>query len=408
MRVGLLVESTGWGGMEHQTATLARALSARGHEVTIACLSGATAELFAWRIHGEAVVECVARPRAAGISALLDWRRALAGRRWDICVYSKGTLHAGGGCAVDLAARGMFGTFVTWEHGNVPPIGPRTRYRHFGIIPSLGLWRMRERVGRFLRSVGPTRVICVSETNRSVLVGQHHFSPRKVVTIRNGIDVRRFRRNASTAGRWRERHGIPVDSLVFGTVTRLVPLKRLDLALEAFEAVLRRCPGQDFRMVIVGDGPEEAALRRQAEVLGPGRVILSPFSEAPWEAMGAIDVFVLSSLVEGLPLALAEAMACGCAPVATAVGGVPELLASPDLGWLVPPGDVNALADAMHAAAAAHPAAREAMGARGRARVSEHFDARAQIAKLVALLESLVPASGTTDHPPDPSVSGAA
>src|SRR4029453_2276649 len=99
------------------------------------------------------------------------------------------------------------------------------------------------------------------------------------------------------------------------------------------------------------------ALKTQAEEILPrNRVIFSPFCGGPWEPLNALDVFVMPSRNEGLPMALAEAMACGCCPVATAVGGIPELVSRSDLGWLVPAPAGGAFATAMIAAPPRTPA----------------------------------------------------
>jgi len=139
----------------------------------------------------------------------------------------------------------------------------------------------------------------------------------------------------------------------------------------------------------VGEGQDEGVLRARASQLKPnGRVTFWPFCDRPWEPLAALDVFLMPSLNEGLPLALLEAMACGCCPVASAVGGVPEVLESPQLGWLVPAADDPAFAASMVDAVSRTDDDRRAMSERGRKHVVDRFDMHTQFGRLADVIES--------------------
>jgi len=253
----------------------------------------------------------------------------------------------------------------------------------------LGLWWRRELLRGMLRSVGPKKIICVSEAVRLRLLNEYRFPGRKLVTVSNGIDPLRFRPDPDSAAACRQRWGIPDGALVFGAVGRFAPMKGYRTALSGFETLLERFPGLDLRLVLIGQGEEESALRARADAIVPrGRVVFAPFTDRPWEALSALDVFVMPSLTEGLPLTLLEAMACGCCPVAMAAGGIPEVLTTPELGWLVPVGDEAAFAAAMNEAASRTPAERAAMGMRARGRVETSFDSAMQFNRLVNEVES--------------------
>jgi glycosyltransferase involved in cell wall biosynthesis len=134
-----------------------------------------------------------------------------------------------------------------------------------------------------------------------------------------------------------------------GTVARLVGVKDLGLLLEAARILVS---GQrDLRVVVVGDGPEKAALERLASELGLGSVADFRGEVRPaWSAMREFDVYVLTSLSEGMPISVLEAMTLGLPVVATAVGGLPEMVEDGVSGYLVPRGDdrgatASALAD---------------------------------------------------------------
>jgi len=143
-----------------------------------------------------------------------------------------------------------------------------------------------------------------------------------------------------------------------------------------------------LRWVLVGEGPLEQELVNIVRDAGLGeRAQILGFTDRPWEVYSGLDFFVLSSVNEGLPLALLEAMACGCSPIATRVGGVPEVLEDSSLGWLVEPNDVPDLVSAMEAAALTLPEVRGQMGRRARGHVVTRFDAETQYSRLADVLQ---------------------
>ena len=125
---------------------------------------------------------------------VLDWLRLFDGQPWNVCVFIKGGFPVGG-WKNDIAARYRFGNYLTLEHLNAEPLPPKTSRRHLGFISGLGLWWHRKRFPGFLRSVGPRKVICVSDAGRKRLIDDYRFPARKVVTVHNGIDPLRFRRD---------------------------------------------------------------------------------------------------------------------------------------------------------------------------------------------------------------------
>jgi glycosyltransferase involved in cell wall biosynthesis len=140
-----------------------------------------------------------------------------------------------------------------------------------------------------------------------------------------------------------------------GSVGRLHRNKGYDLLLDA--AALLRDRGMGFSLTLVGDGPERAALERQAATLNlTDRVAFLGWLENPSEALRAMDLFVLSSRVEPFGLVVIEAMAAGLPVVSTDIGGPRDILAGGRLGRLVPAGSAQALADGI-AAVLADPAA---------------------------------------------------
>jgi glycosyltransferase involved in cell wall biosynthesis len=139
---------------------------------------------------------------------------------------------------------------------------------------------------------------------------------------------------------------IPLDAKVIGTVARLSPQKALHVLLEALPAVIREVP--EVRVLIVGDGSERPRLEKLADRLGVASCVYFAGNrvDVPDQLL-AMDVFVLPSLFEGLPLAILEAMAAGRPVVATAVDGVPEIVKDGVTGFLVSPGNPAQLARAL-------------------------------------------------------------
>src|SRR3989338_7498561 len=128
-----------------------------------------------------------------------------------------------------------------------------------------------------------------------------------------------------------------------------------------------------WQWLLVGDGPARDRLRSLAEELGlPGQVMFAGMRDDVASVLPMMDIFVCPSLYEGFGIAIVEAMAAGRPVVASAVGGIPEIVVHEDTGLLVPPGDAAALADAL-ATLLNHPEQARAMGARGLARAREKF-----------------------------------
>jgi glycosyltransferase involved in cell wall biosynthesis len=196
-----------------------------------------------------------------------------------------------------------------------------------------------------------TATVCVSQTELDAGLRARTCDRGRTVVIRNGVDAATFSR-------------APLDGEppVVISVGRLKEPKTFVTLARA----LARLEPSTFRALIVGDGPDRAQV--EAQLRGPVE-LLGEREDVP-SLLAAADVFVLSSASEGLPLSVLEAMACGLPVLASAVGGVPELVA--DAGVLVPPNDAEALADAL-AELLADRERRRALGAAGRARVESEF-----------------------------------
>lgn len=387
--VVILIQGSIWGGAEAHAVVLAEALTSRGYSPTIFCLDRRTQELFLEKVQERVALDVARSVKSVQKRSLADWWSAF--RPWSkaSCIYGKGTLHSGN-LALEVVARTVFSRFVTIEHLEPMALPPKSSARHFGgLIPGLGLWRHRMRLRGWVRSLMPHRVITVSDAVRERLRRDYRFASNKMVTIHNGADPSRFQPSLPLRKQTRDRWQTAEDTLVFGSLRRFVPEKGLDLAIEAFRRFVEVHPERHSILVLLGEGPEEVRLREQAETLGlRGRVLFPGFTREPWLVYPAIDVFVMPSRDESFGIALAEAMLCGCLPIATRVGGVPEILSSPELGWLVPPEDTEALAVAMAETANLAIEKAEAMRRRNSAHIKTFFDSSVQYSRIVDELES--------------------
>jgi glycosyltransferase involved in cell wall biosynthesis len=189
------------------------------------------------------------------------------------------------------------------------------------------------------------RVVGVSDDTTAALTRYHRISPAKLCTIPNGIDGTPFEISIDQRAKRREL-GIDGDGPVFGTIGRLVPQKGIDHLLHTMRLVVQRRP--DATLVLAGTGNKEDELKALADTLGiADRVKFLGLRRDVAELLKVFDAYVLSSVWEGLPIALLEALAAGCPIVSTSVGGVPTVVQPGVNGELVPAGDAPALANAL-------------------------------------------------------------
>lgn len=227
------------------------------------------------------------------------------------------------------------------------------------------------------------KLIMVSELNRRDAVRLGIAPADKMVTIYSGIDLAVFSRPVDPHEK-RQQLGLDSPGPVVGTVGRLADQKAPQNFVLAAQRVLRERPETQF--VLVGDGP----LRSEVEALiGPERRIrlLGNRPDVP-EILCTLNVFVLSSLWEGLGRALTEAMATGVPVVATSVDGVPELVQDGETGFLVPPQRPDLLAHQI-IYLLDHPDVAQRLGAQARIRVSPQFDMQHMVSRIDLLYGEL-------------------
>lgn len=224
--------------------------------------------------------------------------------------------------------------------------------------------------------------VAVSEEVARSFRNVYGFEP---AVIPNGIDTRR-RIPAVAREEWRKSHGFQPSDVLIVSVARFEPQKNPIGLIRAFARANSAEPAS--HLIMAGEGSLLEASRHLAQQLGlAGRVHFPGVCRSVPELLAACDLFALASNWEGSPVAILEAMAAGLPVLATAVGGVPELVLKDVTGVLVPPGDMEALARAM-TALARDPARRQAMGEAGAKRAAR-FDAGEMIQSYARLFERL-------------------
>jgi glycosyltransferase involved in cell wall biosynthesis len=213
-------------------------------------------------------------------------------------------------------------------------------------------------------------VVAVSPAVARELAAARIGSDARVHVIPLGLDLERFRAGAARPT-LRQTLGLPGDAPLVGTVGRLVPIKGMDAFIDAAAQIRRSLPAAHF--VIVGDGALRAGLERRARDAGlGGQVHFLGWRRDLEELYPDLDLIMLTSLNEGTPVSIIEAMATGRAVVATRVGGVLDVVEDGVTGVLAPPRDPGALAAAA-VALLADPERRRRMGEAARSAVSSRY-----------------------------------
>jgi glycosyltransferase involved in cell wall biosynthesis len=219
-----------------------------------------------------------------------------------------------------------------------------------------------------------TALIAVSPEVRDDLVALGVAPREKFTVVRLGIELDERVGGGDGGGprlETRRLLGIPADRFVVGWIGRMTGVKRTDDVLLAVRSLRRR--GVDAVLCMVGDGPDRDTVERRAHELGIVRdSLFLGYQEDVASYYAAFDALILSSANEGTPVSAIEALAGGRPVVATRVGGVPDVVREGVDGFLVAPGDVDAMAERL-ARLAADPGLRHRMGEAGRASVHERY-----------------------------------
>jgi len=238
-----------------------------------------------------------------------------------------------------------------------------------------------------------TALVAVSPQVRDDLVSLGVAPRERFVVVRLGIELEQ-RVAAERDGRGESRRvlGIGPERFAVGWIGRMTGVKRTDDVLRAFRRLRDR--GVDACLCMIGDGPDRPAVERRAHELGLMRdTLFLGYQEEVAPFYAAFDAMILPSINEGTPVSAIEALAAGRPVVATRVGGVPDVVREGEDGFLVEPGDVDALAERL-ARLAADPELRERLGAAGRTRVVPRYSVERLVDDIDLLYRSLLASAG--------------
>jgi glycosyltransferase involved in cell wall biosynthesis len=365
-----LITELNVGGAEKVVANLATQLSKRGHNVLVACLfdPGPIAdEIIA---AGVPVVNLGMRGKG-DLRVVFRLLRLL--RIEGIQVLHSHLFHA------NLLAP------IVGRIANIPII---IATRHSADIYG----RRREWVSSWVRRLCDA-VVAVSEEVRDEELRSSHLPPSKMIVIPNGVEIQAHAQlDRTNIVALRGELGIPPNVPLIGTVASFKDYKGHTYLIDATVRILEQFP--NAKVLFVGDGPLRTQLENKVEVLDlTDAIVFTGIRRDVRELLTLLDLFVLPSLSEALPVAVLEAMAAGRPVVATSVGGVPEAVVNGVTGLLVPPRNPTALAEAI-VSLLSGPELRQQMGQAGRERVLQHFSVEQMVERTQTLYEQLLDAKG--------------
>jgi glycosyltransferase involved in cell wall biosynthesis len=351
LRVLQIIGSLHIGGAENVVVNLARRLDAERFDVRVGCTRerGVLAE----RLASEGVDVRLVAPKRRQLrhATPLVLLAAIWRTRPDI-IHTHGVpamLHTGPLAALRL--------LPTWVHTF-----------HFGNYAA-GLTREMEMERRLCRRA--SHLLAVSETQRRTLLEHYALSPDAIGTIVNGVDPNPTALDPAHRAAMRAALGLAPDDVVVGTVAVLSEQKGITYLLQAAPRILGHDPR--VRLLIVGGGPYEAALRAEADALGMGnRIVFTGWRADGAALLPALDVFVMASLWEAMPMVLLETMAAGRPIVVTDVGENRAIVEDGRCGRVIAKRDPGGIADAV-CALLARPEEAAAMGRRARSRFEDRF-----------------------------------
>ncbi len=327
MRVLQLIASTGMYGAEAVVASLARTLPSLGIE------------------------SCVGHVRYAGTPGIFRLEERLPGVD-VVALEHRGRLDPAFILRLRDAMKRL-GIDAIHSHGYKCDVYGRAAARLLR-LPTVSTCHLWTRATRALRAYAKLDAMALRGFDSVVAVSRPIFeelkncgiSESRLCLIPNGIGTRQL-----SGGQGVFRSGLDSNAIVFGAACRQVAAKGVDVLLQAAVPVLVRIP--NARFLVAGDGPKLEEYRALSSRLGiDDKVNFLGRCNAMADFYASLDVFVLPSLDEGLPIALLEAMATGLPVIATTVGSVDDAVRHRRNGLLIPPGDLPALEEAMVALAA--------------------------------------------------------
>jgi L-malate glycosyltransferase len=357
-----------WRGGQNQALLTAVGVQARGHRVIL--VAHPEGEL---RRRASPLVETVPVAPHGEIDLRAAWQLARLLRRWQPDVVHAHDPHgvALGALALSIGAR-----------ERKPPLVAARRVDFHIRGNAFSQWKYRQ-VGQFI-----TASAAIAHMLR-----EDGVESERVVVVHEGVDIDRVQHVPTP--NIHEEFWLPVGVPVVGNIAALVAHKGQKHLIDAAVLVRRQVP--DAHFIILGEGELRASLEKQVKDLHLEKHVLLPgFRTDVLALLKAFDVFVMSSVTEGLGTSLLDAMAAARPIVGTKAGGIPEVVVHGETGLLVPIKDPHHLAEAI-ATLLKDPQLRQRFGQAGLARVRAEFSVDRMVAQTIAVYERLVGTTPATD-----------
>ena len=372
--VMFLITGLAYGGAETQLVNLAISLKKRGWEVRVVSMLPPQAFTEELKEAGIPLSTLNMRRGVADPRAVFGLVKML--REWRPQILTSFMFHA------NLLGR------IAGRLAGVPIVVSSIRNENFGGPRRDRMLRMTDWMGQ------------ISTTNSNLaadkLVKRGVVPRERIHVIPNGLVLDKFTVKNSSRTEFRQQLGITERDFLWLAVGRLEEQKDYSNLLQAFKIIIQ--DGHEAQLRVAGQGPLLENLQRQSINLGiSGRVVFLGLRRDIPSLLDAADGFVLSSAWEGLPNVVMEAMAAAKPVVATSVGGVPELVQEGVNGYIVPPGDSEALAVAMVKMMALPEADRWAMGRAGRAHIEANYSLERVVDQWEELYRQLLQRKGLLD-----------
>ena len=379
----VLPKTTEFGGLERHLLDLLRRLKEPQLHPLVVCFDQDIISAHRDRDQqAQVVVKCEKEPES-----LWDWLRIIREVQPEIIVFSYSWIRAFPWQAPVAALLASVRKRVSIQH-LIPPPPPAPVH---GKSPGNMLRRLIGKRARYLLGVRVSgnvfnKTICVSNAVRNSLVNTYGFPARRTVTVTNGVSTSTFVPSKVDGAAVRARLGVGSEEFLLVCAARLVEAKGIDILLHAVSRVVRQ--GVSCRCIIVGDGLLKERLLHEANCLGlSGYVFFEGFQKDVRPYLQAASAFILTSHLEGLPLSVLEAMACGLPCIVTNVGGSAEAVKHQVTGLVIPPGSLDEAESAI-LYLATHPDERAEMASKARETVCQDFDIENRIDELKRALLS--------------------
>ncbi len=326
------------------------------------------------------IVRCISEP-----GSLWDWNRTIREAQPNTIVFCYSWIEAFPWQAPAAALLAGVPNRFSIQHLIPPQLPPPAR----GNSPRSLVRRLIGKRARHLLKLrfsgyASHKTICVSNAVRDALVNSYAFPAHKTITVRNGVSTSKFSPCKADGAAVRARLDVEPDEFLLVCAARLVEAKGVDILIYAFSRVVRQ--GIRCKCVIIGDGPLREQLVKLANSEGLSAFVsFEGFQKDVRPYLHAGSAFILTSHLEGLPISVLEAMACGLPCIVTNVGGSAEAVKDQVVGLVVPPGSTEAVADAI-LNLATNPDKRAQLAGKTRETVQQSFDIEERMSELISVI----------------------